>query len=130
MAANRPRKVNRLPAFVAATENRAAATVLRMLIPIGSEAVGMTPRETSNLVNSQFRDVAVSGTNVTGRVGFTAEYAAFVHDAPGTLLGADVPRSSGKGVVWDPSGEPEFLRKGAEQARPLVERALREGMGL
>jgi hypothetical protein len=130
MATNRPRVVNRLPQFLTATQARAERTVLTMLIPIGSEAAGMTPRETSNLINGQTRDVRNNGTRVTGVIGYTAEYAAAVHEAPGTLLGTNTPRQSGKGVVWGPSGEPEFLRKGAEQARPLVEQALRRGMRL
>lgn len=135
MAANRVRVVNRMPQFLTATQARAQRTVLTMLIPIGSEAVGMTPRETSTLVNSQYRDVSLDGTTVRGRIGFTAEYAAAVHEAPGTLLGTNTPRPSRKGqppkgVVWGPSGEPEFLRKGAEQAKPIVERALRMGMKL
>jgi hypothetical protein len=128
MATNRVRVINRMPQFLTQTQARAQRTVLTMLIPIGSEAVGMTPRETSTLVNSQYRDVSLDGATVRGRIGFTAEYAAAVHEAPGTLLGTNTKRPSGKGVVWGPSGEPEFLRKGAEQARPIVERALRMGM--
>ncbi len=130
MATNRPRVVNRMPQFLTATQARAQRTVLTMLIPIGSEAAGMTPRETSTLINSQYRDVSQDGTVVRGRIGYTAEYAAAVHESPGTLLGTNTPRPSGKGVVWGPSGEPEFLRKGAEQARPLVEQALKRGMRL
>lgn len=130
MATNRPRVVNRMPQFLTATQARAQRTVLTMLIPIGSEAAGMTPRETSTLINSQYRDVSQDGTVVRGRIGYTAEYAAAVHEAPGTLLGTNTPRPSGKGIVWGPSGEPEFLRKGAEQARPLVEQALKRGMRL
>jgi hypothetical protein len=130
MSSNRPRVTNRMPQFLTATQLRAQKTVLQMLIPIGSEAAGMTPRETGVLINSQYRDVAVEGPVIRGRIGYTAEYAAFVHEAPGTLLGTDTPRASGKGVVWGPSGEPEFLRKGAEQARPIVERVLRAGMKL
>lgn len=134
MDLNRVRVVNRMPQFLTATQARAQRTVLTMLIPIGSEAAGMTPRETSTLINSQYRDVQQVGTRVTGRIGYTAEYAAAVHEAPGTLLGKNVPRPKrngiSKGVVWGPSGEPEFLRKGAEQARPLVEQALRRGMRL
>jgi hypothetical protein len=130
MDRNRVRVVNRMPQFLTATQARAQRTVLTMLIPIGSEAAGMTPRETSNLINGQYRDVQQSGTRVTGRIGYTAEYAAAVHDAPGTLLGTNTPRPSGKGVVWGPSGEPEFLRKGAVKAQPLVRRALRQGFKL
>lgn len=130
MPAKRPRVVNRMPQFLADTQLRAQRSALAMLIPIGSEAAGLMPRETGNMINSQYRDVVVQGTSVRGRVGFTAEYAGYVHEAPGTLLGTNTPRSSGKGVVWGPSGEPEFLAKGAELARPLVERALRLGMKL
>lgn len=130
MDRNRVRVVNRMPAFLTQTQARAQRTVLTMLIPIGSEAAGMIPRETSNLINSQIRDVEMNGPVVRGTIGFTAEYAAAVHEAPGTLLGTNTPRASGKGVVWGPSGEPEFLRKGAEQAKPLVEQALRRGMKL
>ena len=130
MATNRPRVVNRMPQFLTATQARAQRTVLTMLIPIGSEAAGMTPREDSILINSLYRDVSQNGTVVRGRIGYEAEYAAAVHEAPGTLLGTNTPRPSGKGIVWGPSGEPEFLRKGAEQARPLVEQALKRGMRL
>ncbi|CAB4159887.1 hypothetical protein UFOVP726_66 [uncultured Caudovirales phage] len=135
MATNRPRVVNRMPQFLTATQARAQRTVLTMLIPIGSEAAGMTPRETSDLINSQYRDVQTVGTVARGRIGYLAEYAAAVHEAPGTLLGTNTPRPSrngrpSQGVVWGPSGEPEFLRKGAEQARPLVEQVLKRGMRL
>ena len=130
MDRNRVRVVNRMPQFLTATQARAQRTVLTMLIPIGSETVGMIPRASSDLVNSQTREVDMIGTVVRGRIGFMTEYAAAVHEAPGTLLGTNTPRPSGKGVVWGPSGEPEFLKKGAEQARPLVEQALRRGMRL
>ena len=41
-------------------------------------------------------------------VGFTAAYAAFVHEnLEQTLKGK--PRPSGKGVYWGPQGEPRFL---------------------
>lgn len=119
-----------MPQFISMTELRARKTVLTMLIPIGSEAAGMMPRETGTMINSLYRDVVVDNGVVRGRVGFTTEYAGFVHEAPGKLLGKGVKRASGKGVVWGPSGEPQFLKKGAEQAQPLVERALRGGMKL
>ena len=130
MDRNRVRVVNRMPQFLTATQARAQRTVLTMLIPIGSEAVGIIPKASSDLANSQTREVEMNGTAVRGRIGFMAEYAAAVHEAPGTLLGKNVPRPKGQGVVWGPSGEPEYLRKGAEQARPLVEQALRRGMRL
>ncbi len=128
--ANRPRIVNRMPQFLTATQARAHVAVLSALIPVSSEAAGMTPRETSTLINSQYRDVRQEGSRIVGRIGYTAEYAAAVHEAPGTLLGTNTPRASGKGVVWGPSGEPEFLRKGGDQAKPIVEQTLRRGLSL
>ena len=110
--------------------SRAQRTVLTMLIPIGSESVAMTPVENNILLNSLYRDVKQDGARVRGRIGYEAEYAEAVHEAPGTLLGTNTPRPSGKGVVWGPSGEPEFLRKGGEQAKPLVQRALKRGFKL
>jgi hypothetical protein len=44
---------------------------------------------------------------VAAEVGFSASYAAAVHDAPGKLRGQ--PRRSGIGVYWGPRGEPQFL---------------------
>jgi nitrogen-specific signal transduction histidine kinase len=130
MDRNRVRVINRMPQFLTATQARAQRTVMTMLIPIGSETVGMIPRASSDLVNSQTREVDMIGTVVRGRIGFMTEYAAAVHEAPGTLLGKNVPRPKGQGVVWGPSGEPEFLKKGAEQAKNVVEQALRRGMRL
>jgi nitrogen-specific signal transduction histidine kinase len=130
MDRNRVRVVNRMPQFLTATQARAQKTVLTMLIPIGSETVGMIPRASSDLANSQTREVDMVGTVVRGRIGFMTEYAAAVHEAPGTLLGKNVPRPNGQGVVWGPSGEPEFLKKGAEQSKKVVEQALRRGMKL
>lgn len=88
----------------------------------------MTPRETSTLINSQFTDVQKIGTRWRVRIGYTAEYAKAVHDAPGTLKGTNTERQSGKGVYWGPSGEPEFLRKAGEAAADDVARIIRHGL--
>ena len=52
-----------------------------------------------------------------GMLGYTAAYAAAVHDAKGTLVGKNVLRDKNdpsRGVVWAKDGEPEFLRKSFE----------------
>lgn len=86
-------------------------------------AAVITPIDTSTLVNSRFIDFDSSGNRITAKVGFSASYAAYVHDAPGKLKGQ--PRAhfgttrSGKqfgggteqGVYWGPGGEPQFLKK-------------------
>ncbi len=38
------------------------------------------PIDTSTLINSQFREIMANGTRVTGRVGYSANYAVYVHD--------------------------------------------------
>lgn len=94
-------------------------TLIEVLIVASGFAATMTPIDTSNLINSQFRRVETSGTKVKGVMGYTAAYAAAVHDKPGTLLGTNTPRSKSdpsRGNVWDPDAEPEFLRKAFEDA--------------
>ena len=52
-------------------------------------------------------------------LGYTAAYAAAVHDAKGTLKGTNTPRSASdpsRGNVWDPDAEPGFLRKAFEDS--------------
>lgn len=88
-----------------------------VLIVASGFAATMTPIDTSALINSQFRMVETSGKKVKGTMGYTAAYAAAVHDKPGTLLGTNTPRSKSdpsRGNVWDPDAEPEFLRKAFE----------------
>lgn len=93
--------------------------VTEVLIVAAGYAATMTPIETSNLINSQYRSVVKNGDKVVGTLGYTANYAAAVHDAKGVLLGKNVLRSKknpSRGVVWAPDGEPEFLRKAFEGA--------------
>ncbi|HCE5819582.1 hypothetical protein [Pseudomonas aeruginosa] len=86
-----------------------------------------TPIDTSTLVNSQTAPQITVGPNgVEGSVGYTAAYAAAVHEAPGTLAGQ--PRDEndpGRGDYWDPNAEPEFLTKGFDQIIPAIPAILR-----
>lgn len=98
-------------------QKKSRKAVTEVLITAAGFAATMTPIDTSNLINSQFREVSVDGEVVTGMLGYTAAYAAAVHDAKGTLLGKNVLRyknDPSRGVVWAPDGEPEFLRKSFE----------------
>lgn len=99
----------------------------------------MTPVDTGNLINSRYtpRIEGVEG-KVSGRVGYTAAYAAAVHYAPGKLKGQ--PRAhfgatragqrfgggTGVGEYWDPMGEPKFLEKGFEKVKPEIPRLLKD----
>lgn len=87
----------------------------------------MTPIDTSFLVNSHFHLMRDTRSGMSVIYGYMAEYAGWVHDAPGKLKGE--PRKhfgktregvafgggTEKGQYWDPNAEPEFLRKGFEE---------------
>lgn len=101
----------------------------------------LTPVDSSNLINSQYAPQINHASGKTGGiVGYTASYAAAVHNAPGTLKGlprADFGRTSNrsengpmrprafgggthKGQYWDPNAEPRFLTKGFEEIKPSI----------
>ena len=81
-----------------------------------SEAAVMTPIDTSNLLDSQFRDVKKQGRKIVGTVGYTAEYAMAVHD----------PENPQK--FRRASAEKEFLKKGFENAEPNIRKVLTEAI--
>lgn len=109
---------------------------------IGAKAATLTPVDTSTLLNSQFREIIVNGTRITGRIGYSANYALYVHNASGKLKGQ--PRAHfGKtragqefgggsltGNYWDPNAEPHFLTKGGEQSKDDVDRVFKKEMSL
>lgn len=119
----RPRIVNNLPQFVSATERRAARTLNGVLTLGGTELATLVPRDTSTLINSQYKTVQKEGAKIVGRLGFTAEYALFVHETSGKLKGQPRPKKNGRenGLFWGPSdGQPEFLRKSFERAETAI----------
>lgn len=113
MAANRPRVVNRLPQFVQTTQQRAVRGMTQALVLGASEASVLTPIDTSTLLNSQYREVKQDGDRIQGRVGYTAEYAAAVHDPDNAQ---NFRRAS---------AEKEFLKKGFERAEPNIRAVLK-----
>lgn len=107
------RIVNNLPRFTATTQARAARGMTQALILGASEASVLTPIDTSNLLNSQFRNVSKEGEKIVGTVGYTADYAVPVHDP-------DVAQNFRR-----PTAEKEFLTKGMENAEPNIRAVLR-----
>lgn len=96
------------------TEDFVTAVVLQ----IRARSAAMTPVMTSNLINSAFHRVYATPMGYAGEMGYGAKYAVFVHEAPGALKGTNTPRIKSEprwGNVWDPNGEPEFLKKGVEE---------------
>ena len=102
------RMTNRLPQFLSAVEQKAARGVTQALILGASEASVMTPVDTSTLLNSQFRSVEKDGSKIVGTVGYTAEYAKYVHDPN---VKQRFRRSTAK---------KEFLKKGFEESEPNI----------
>ena len=107
---------------------------------IGGYATLMTPVDTSNLINSQYRIVKNEGRRVVAAIGYTARYAAAVHEMSGKLKGQ--PRAdfgvtregiafgggTGRGNYWDPSGEPRFLSKAGDENLAEIDNAIRRAM--
>ena len=102
------RTSNRLPQFLSAVEQKAARGVTQALILGASEASVMTPVDTSTLLNSQFRNVTKEGSKIVGTVGYTAEYAKYVHDP------------NVKQRFRRSTARKEFLKLGFEEAEPNI----------
>ncbi|MDB5779968.1 MAG: hypothetical protein JWP93_2333 [Polaromonas sp.] len=118
----KPRITNKLPQFVGRVQVAAARGMTQALILGASEAASMTPIDTSTLINSEYKRVEARAGRIVGTVGYTAEYALAVHEAPGKLKGT--PRPDNHGKYWGPAGEPQFLKKGFEQAEPHIRAVL------
>lgn len=102
------RMTNRLPQFITAVEQKAARAMTQALVLGASEASVMTPVDTSTLLNSQYRKVDKDGTKIVGTVGYTAEYAKYVHDP------------NVKQRFRRSTAEKLFLKKGFEEAEPNI----------
>jgi hypothetical protein len=103
---------NNLPRFTTEVQVKAARGMTQALILGASEASVLTPIDTSNLINSQYRHVEVQGDAVRGQLGYTADYAAAVHDPsnPQTFRRA--------------TAQKEFLKEGMERAEPNIRAVL------
>lgn len=119
----------RLDAVVEDVRTRRAVRAIKSaMFIIGAESALMTPMDTGTLVNSQFQETMINGTRITGRIGYSANYAVYVHNASGIMKG--LPRPNNRGNYWDPSGEPKFLTKAAERTRRQVDDTIRKEMKL
>ncbi|EOI5715380.1 HK97 gp10 family phage protein [Cronobacter turicensis] len=84
----------------------------------GAQAALYTPIDTSTLLNSQFREIDANGTKVTGRVGYSANYAIYVHDP-------NVPQTFRRATA-----RKEFLTKGFEDTREQIDRVMKQELSL
>lgn len=114
------RSVQRMDNIVNDITNRKSVRAVQAAMLIGATQASIyTPIDTSTLLNSQFREpVMISGTRVTGRVGYSANYAAYVAD----------PRNPMK--FRRSTAKKDFLNKGFEDSSALILQAIKKEMSL
>lgn len=84
--------------------SRTQRFVTEVATAIKAGAATMTPiGKTSDLINSAYTKTWRTSDGWNGEIGYGANYAKYVHNAPGTLLGT--------GLAWNPDAEPQFLTK-------------------
>ncbi|MDS0952559.1 HK97 gp10 family phage protein [Enterobacter hormaechei] len=108
-----------LNALVGDIQGRKVVRAMQSALIIGgSQAALYTPIDTSTLINSQFREITVNGNRVTGRVGYSANYAAYVHDP-------SVPQNFRRATA-----RKEFLTKGFEDTQRQIDAVIVKEMSL
>lgn len=102
--------------------------IIQQVMIVGMSFVApITPRDTSTLINSQYRELKPISKGWTGRVGYTANYAAFVNNAKGTAKGKRTGKKS-QGDYWSPNAEPHFVEKGFERdGKQAIEQVIKDG---
>lgn len=119
------------------TGRKAVRGIQSALLILGAASAKEVPRDTSTLLNSQFREIDFKGTRITGRVGYSANYAVYVHEAPGKYLNTQTDRPvkrgetpGSRGVIWGPNGNPKFLYWPAVDNQGAMYDAFRKEMEL
>lgn len=99
--------------FIDDVRGKKSIRAMTKALIIGStQAALYTPIDTSTLINSQFRDMEFKGTRLVGRVGYSANYAVYVHDP------------AIKQIFRRATAEKEFLVKGFEDTKEQIEAAI------
>ncbi|HHY6391001.1 TPA: HK97 gp10 family phage protein [Salmonella enterica] len=108
-----------LNALVGDIQGRKVVRAMQSALIIGgSQSALYTPIDTSTLINSQFREITVNGNRVTGRVGYSANYAVYVHDP-------SIPQNFRRATA-----KKEFLTKGFEDTQRQIDAVIAKEMSL
>lgn len=113
--------VSNLNREIAKIEKRSARGLTVAALRVRRDSQKKTPVDEGNLRASAFTETFKASKGPAAVVGYTAEYALWVHEAPGTLKGLPRPKKKGssanRGRYWDPQGraEPKFLEKSAKE---------------
>ncbi|MDE9540389.1 HK97 gp10 family phage protein [Xenorhabdus bovienii] len=103
----------KLNALIGDIRGKKVARAMYKALYIGSAHAALyTPIDTSTLINSQFRDVRFQGTRLTGRVGYSANYAVYVHDPK-------VKQSFRRATA-----KKEFLKSGFNEMKSQIDKAV------
>lgn len=106
-----------LDKFISDVQGRKAVRAITKALIIGSSQAALyTPIDTSTLINSQYREISANGQRVTGRVGYSANYAFYVHDP---AVNQKFRRATAK---------KEFLVKGFEDTERQIQAAIVDEM--
>lgn len=103
---------------IAKIEGRTLAGLLAGGLIIQRAAQKNVPVEFGNLKGSAYTRKAMGNANAV-EVGFTADYAVYVHENTAQKLKGQ-PRPSGLGVYWGPSGGPKFLERAMNESSRQV----------
>lgn len=108
-----------LNALIGDIQGRRAVRAIQSALIIGSSQAALyTPIDTSTLLNSQYRELTASGTRIVGRVGYSANYAVYVHDP-------NIPQNFRRSTA-----QKEFLTKGFEDSRDAISAVIKKEMAL
>lgn len=111
--------MNRTNKLIDTIQGRKVMRAMQSALLIGgAQAALYTPIDTSFLINSQFREIDVNGVRVTGRVGYSASYAAYVHDPAH-------PQNFRRSTA-----QKEFLIKGFEESEGQISAAILKELSL
>lgn len=89
-------------------------TMTQVLMTGQNHSLELTPVDTSNLINSRFMQIQNFSNGFRGTVGYTANYAKYVHDGG--------PKN------WQKLGaEDRFLEKGFEENMPELRQIIING---
>ena len=111
--------INQLNSIIGDVQGRKAVRAIQSALLIGGTRAALyTPIDTSMLINSQYREMFVNGTRLTGRVGYSTNYAAYVHDPNHPMR---FRRSTAR---------KEFLYQGFRDERETINQVIRQELRL
>lgn len=108
-----------LTALINDVNSRKVVRAMQSALLVGAAQASLfTPIDTATLLNSQFREIMINGSRLTGRVGYSANYAAYVHDPSN-------PQNFRRATA-----RKEFLRRGFDDSRDEIDMVVKRELSL